>query len=184
RPDPTTFTPGNWVLFPADGSPPVLLGSDLDRVSQVELPAHLRGTRSAEIPGVSPPAVPVVWTGSRPLPARPLGTDDPFANPVNLDGDLVAERIDGGRILLYTVDAADRDALAQAAGNLPVSGGHTTVAMPQQSIGGDQLVPSFYALVLFFDPASTNVFGLPALGDGGGVSIAGRLDIRAAWRVC
>jgi hypothetical protein len=128
--------PGNHELWPASGQGSVLLGPNLKRALEAEVPDRIRGAQGEPGTGVTKPEESVAWT-TRPRPRvidpaapvpppvpprprlRPLGTA-----PLRLARGLMAERVGpGGAVRVYHNGAPP----ARRPASLPVLDGHLTV---------------------------------------------------------
>jgi hypothetical protein len=158
-----TIRRGNWMLLPADGSGPLLLGDDLDRAFEVEVPARLQAPAKPHALGVAKPARPVAWTAPAPAPGlapavppgpAPLGSL-PDLQPagrqqVALGAGVVATAFRGTNgshsVVVHSRDAdlADWTSGPDALLDLP---GYVTVAIPEHYCKQDKVTRALDTLI-------------------------------------
>jgi hypothetical protein len=175
-----TIRRGNWMLLPADGSGPLLLGDDLDRVLAAEVPARLRAPAAPHIVGAARPRRPVAWTAPAPAPgAVPAVPPGPArldrlpaeGRPADLGAGMVATarpRADGGYSVLVHSRGGNPADWAHVPPALPHRPGYLTVAVPEPYrkqdgitraldtlIGGGAVPPGQGVLLLMSGAAGT-----------------------------
>jgi hypothetical protein len=194
-PVPGTLRPGNWVLAPASGGP-VLLGSDLGRVLDTELPVRLRGPVVPPALGVAMPERPVAWTGTRDglapdVPANVLGPGALGSGPVDLGAGLMAApsglvAAPGGAgpgpvIVIHRAGSDPRQWQDQAA-LLPRPAGHVTVFVPEPDVAQDALAVAMDRLLadpLLADGSAVVLLVAAGAAGRGPDSLAHRIQLRA-----
>jgi hypothetical protein len=197
HPIPGTIRRGNWMLLPADGSGPLLLGDDLDRALEAEVPARLRAPARPHELGVTKPARPVAWTAPAPVtgavpaippaPARrtslPVATLAGEGERVDLGGGMAATayRYTNGNysVLVHSRDGnpADWAHIPPALLDLP---GYVTVAVPEPYRRQGRLTRALDTLIggTAIPPGQGVLLVLPGAAGTGPGSFAHRLQQR------